>query len=120
MLRAVPRGDDWPRVALVRRPVGEGEGALAAGAQVDLCRVAEPAADLAGFGHIDPPTAGRALGNVEATGVTMPGLRSFAVRVLAALSGQRAVGLAAMADADDQDNELLVGDLVNDPVVTDA
>ena len=35
-------------------------------------------------------------------------------------SGQRAVGLAAMADADDQDDELLVGDLVDDPVVADA
>src|ERR1700736_4027566 len=35
-------------------------------------------------------------------------------------SGQCAVGLAAMADAHDQDDELLVGDLVDDPVVADA
>jgi hypothetical protein len=30
------------------------------------------------------------------------------------------VGLAAMADADDQDDELGVGDLVDDAVVTDT
>jgi hypothetical protein len=30
------------------------------------------------------------------------------------------VGLAAVADPDDQDDEPGVGDLVNDPVVTDA
>jgi 16S rRNA (cytosine(967)-C(5))-methyltransferase len=35
-------------------------------------------------------------------------------------SGQSTVALAAVADADDQDDELLVGDLVNDPVVTDT
>jgi len=35
-------------------------------------------------------------------------------------SGQHAVGLAAVADTDDQDDELLVGDLVDDPVVADA
>ena len=35
-------------------------------------------------------------------------------------SGQCPIGLAAMADADDQDDELLVGDLVDDPVVPDA
>jgi hypothetical protein len=32
-------------------------------------------------------------------------------------SGQCAVGLAPVANADDQDYELLVGDLVDDPVV---
>jgi 16S rRNA (cytosine967-C5)-methyltransferase len=35
-------------------------------------------------------------------------------------SGQNAVGLAAVADAHDQDDELLVGDLVDDTVVPDA
>jgi 16S rRNA (cytosine967-C5)-methyltransferase len=35
-------------------------------------------------------------------------------------SGQGAVGLTAVPDADDQDDELLIGDLVNDSVVTDA
>jgi 16S rRNA (cytosine967-C5)-methyltransferase len=35
-------------------------------------------------------------------------------------SGQGAIGLTAVADADDQDDELLVGGLVDDPVVADA
>jgi 16S rRNA (cytosine967-C5)-methyltransferase len=35
-------------------------------------------------------------------------------------SGQGAVGLTTVPDADDQDDELLIGDLVNDSVVTDA
>jgi len=37
-----------------------------------------------------------------------------------ALGRQRPVRLAAVADADDQDDELLIGDLVDDPVVTHA
>jgi hypothetical protein len=39
---------------LVGRPIGECEGALAAGAQVDVRGIAEPAADLAGFGYHAP------------------------------------------------------------------
>jgi hypothetical protein len=35
-------------------------------------------------------------------------------------SGQCAIGLAAVTDADDQDDELLVHDLVDDPVIADA
>jgi hypothetical protein len=35
-------------------------------------------------------------------------------------SGRCAIGLAAVTDADDQDDELLVHDLVDDPVIADA
>jgi 16S rRNA (cytosine967-C5)-methyltransferase len=48
------------------------------------------------------------------------GTDAIFLALLSRRSGQGAAGLAAVADADDQDDELLVGDLVDDPVVADA
>ena len=60
--------------------------------------------------------AGKLPGSAEAVRHHAGGPASFPRHCL----GQSAIGLAPVADADDQDDELFFGDLINDPIVANT